>query len=114
MAGRRKGQVHIGTSGWSYEHWLGRFYPEEAKGDSQLKQYARSFRSVEINVDFGVSRKVPGNGPGWPFEKIVPLSRRRSRLRSDPIHLHRNSDRQHALPVCAYSDLLFSLHSSAP
>ena len=52
MAGRRKGQVHIGTSGWSYEHWLGRFYPEEAKGESQLRQYARSFRSVEINATF--------------------------------------------------------------
>lgn len=46
------GQVHIGTSGWTYEHWLGRFYPNAAKGESRLAQYARAFRAVEINATF--------------------------------------------------------------
>ncbi len=46
------GAVHIGTSGWSYEHWLGRFYPEASRRESRLVQYARTFRSVEINASF--------------------------------------------------------------
>jgi uncharacterized protein YecE (DUF72 family) len=50
--GRTQGRVHVGTSGWSYDHWLGRFYPREAKGESRLRQYARTFRSVEINASF--------------------------------------------------------------
>jgi len=49
---RGRGTVHIGTSGWTYDHWLGRFYPAEAKGESRLRQYARTFRSVEINASF--------------------------------------------------------------
>ena len=50
--GPRSGSVRIGTSGWTYDHWLGRFYPEKAKGESRLRQYARTFRSVEINARF--------------------------------------------------------------
>jgi uncharacterized protein YecE (DUF72 family) len=52
------GTAHIGTSGWTYDHWLGRFYPAEAPGhgkgkrESRLRQYARTFRSVEINASF--------------------------------------------------------------
>jgi uncharacterized protein YecE (DUF72 family) len=52
----RIGTAHIGTSGWTYDHWLGRFYPAEAQGkgkrESRLRQYARTFRSVEINATF--------------------------------------------------------------
>ena len=51
MAEGGSGRVHIGTSGWTYEHWLRRFYTG-AKGESRLRQYARSFRSVEINASF--------------------------------------------------------------
>ena len=50
---RRTGAVRIGTSGWSYEHWLGRFYPgKTVAGEGPLKQYARTFRSVELNASF--------------------------------------------------------------
>lgn len=51
-AGRRGGRVHVGTSGWTYEHWLGRFYPEGPARQSRLRQYARVFDSVEINASF--------------------------------------------------------------
>lgn len=49
----RKGQrIHIGTSGWHYEHWKGPFYPEDIRNDSFLKYYADFFNTVEINNSF--------------------------------------------------------------
>lgn len=47
-----KGSVRIGTSGWSYDHWMGRFYPEELKSAALLPWYARQFDTVEINGSF--------------------------------------------------------------
>ena len=43
--------VRIGTSGFIYEHWRGRFYSPSARG-SELEQYARVFDTVELNVTF--------------------------------------------------------------
>jgi uncharacterized protein YecE (DUF72 family) len=46
------GQIHIGTSGWSYDHWKGPFYPGDLPGKRMLEYYAQQFRSVEINSSF--------------------------------------------------------------
>jgi uncharacterized protein YecE (DUF72 family) len=46
------GELHIGTSGWSYKHWVGEFYPETAKGTEQLDFYVNFFDSVELNSSF--------------------------------------------------------------
>lgn len=46
------GSVHIGTSGWNYKHWFGRFYPEHLPQDEMLSFYARHFDTVEINNTF--------------------------------------------------------------
>jgi uncharacterized protein YecE (DUF72 family) len=43
--------VRIGTSGFLYEHWRGRFYPPSARG-SELEYYAEHFDTVELNVTF--------------------------------------------------------------
>lgn len=43
--------IHIGTSGFLYEHWRGRFYPPSARG-SELERYATAFDTVELNVTF--------------------------------------------------------------
>lgn len=44
--------LYIGTSGYSYEDWVGVFYPENtAKGD-MLNLYARQFNTVEINSSY--------------------------------------------------------------
>ncbi len=45
-------QVHIGTSGWSYEHWRGRFYPPEIETSHWLSYYCQFFETVEINNSF--------------------------------------------------------------
>jgi len=44
--------VHIGTSGWHYQHWRGPFYPEDMPTSRFLEFYAERFRSVEINNSF--------------------------------------------------------------
>ncbi len=44
--------IHIGTSGWSYNHWSGKFYPEEMKKDQWLSYYSKEFDTVEINSSF--------------------------------------------------------------
>jgi uncharacterized protein YecE (DUF72 family) len=43
--------VRIGTSGFIYEHWRGRFYPPSARGE-ELEFYAERFDTVELNVTF--------------------------------------------------------------
>lgn len=48
----KKGKIHIGTSGWSYNHWKGPFYPEDIPNAKMLSFYFGSFRSVEINNSF--------------------------------------------------------------
>ena len=44
--------VHVGTSGWHYEHWRGPFYPDDLKAHRFLPYYATHFTTVEINNSF--------------------------------------------------------------
>jgi len=44
--------ILIGTSGWVYPHWEGRFYPPELPARDQLRFYARHFPTVEINRSY--------------------------------------------------------------
>lgn len=46
------GQIFIGTSGWAYPHWRGRFYPEGLGDDALLGYYADRFVTTEINNTF--------------------------------------------------------------
>jgi uncharacterized protein YecE (DUF72 family) len=41
--------IRIGTSGWHYDHWKGRFYPEKLAQTKWLQHYAQHFNTVEIN-----------------------------------------------------------------
>jgi len=42
----------IGTSGWSYEHWAGDFYPPGLAARDRLPYYAKRFPTVEVNATF--------------------------------------------------------------
>lgn len=44
--------IWIGTSGWVYPHWAGRFYPAHLPAREQLSYYAQHFSTVEINRSF--------------------------------------------------------------
>uniref|UniRef100_A0A7C3ZCR4 DUF72 domain-containing protein n=1 Tax=Desulfobacca acetoxidans TaxID=60893 RepID=A0A7C3ZCR4_9BACT len=47
-----KGLIHIGTSGWHYDHWRGPFYPEDLPAAAYLNFYRQKFHTVEINNSF--------------------------------------------------------------
>ena len=44
--------VHIGTSGWSYDHWDGVLYPPGTPARDRLAHYVRRFATVELNASF--------------------------------------------------------------
>ena len=44
--------VHVGTSGWNYADWRGRFYPKGVPPRRWLEHYARTFSTVEVNSTF--------------------------------------------------------------
>ena len=45
-------ELRVGTSGWQYRHWKGRFYPAELPTARWLEHYARYFDTVELNNPF--------------------------------------------------------------
>jgi len=48
----RPGKILIGTSGWSYSHWRGIFYPPDVASANFLAFYTQKFPTVEINSSF--------------------------------------------------------------
>src|SRR5437016_4157490 len=44
--------ITIGTSGWVYPHWKGRFYPKDLPAKAWFAYYAERFPTVEINNSF--------------------------------------------------------------
>ena len=44
--------IRIGTSGWSYPNWQGKFYPPGLKRPEWLAFDAGNFETVELNVSF--------------------------------------------------------------
>jgi uncharacterized protein YecE (DUF72 family) len=44
--------IHVGTSGWSYDHWSGVLYPPGAPPADRLGHYTQRFGTVELNSSF--------------------------------------------------------------
>jgi uncharacterized protein YecE (DUF72 family) len=42
----------IGTSGFSYKHWEGEFYPKDLPGKQRLAYYATKFPTIEVSSTF--------------------------------------------------------------
>jgi uncharacterized protein YecE (DUF72 family) len=49
---QKEKNLFIGTSGWSYDHWIGKFYPEDIEKREWIKYLAEHFNSVELNMSF--------------------------------------------------------------
>ena len=45
-------KIHIGTSGFQYDHWQGVFYPEDIPKKEWFNHYTQYFDTVEINNTF--------------------------------------------------------------
>ncbi|HTE18410.1 MAG TPA: DUF72 domain-containing protein, partial [Armatimonadota bacterium] len=44
--------IHIGTSGWSYNHWEGIVYPRGTPQKQRLDYYLQRFQTVEVNATY--------------------------------------------------------------
>lgn len=44
--------VLVGTSGWQYDDWRGRFYPKDLPKTKWLEYFSRAFPTVEVNNTF--------------------------------------------------------------
>ena len=62
-------RIRVGTSGWSYDHWRGSFYPEDLPDERRLEYYAKHFQSVEINNSF---YHLPDQETLHQWRNIVP------------------------------------------
>jgi uncharacterized protein YecE (DUF72 family) len=45
-------KLYVGTSGFSYKEWRGKFYPQDISPKEMLRYYSRTFNAVEINNTF--------------------------------------------------------------
>lgn len=56
----KKTHFIIGTSGWTYPSWRGKFYPEDLPQKKWFSYYASHFNAIELNATFYrfFSRKV--------------------------------------------------------
>ena len=45
-------RIHIGTSGWHYRHWVGKFYPAGLPASRMFEFYQQHFDTVELNNSF--------------------------------------------------------------
>jgi uncharacterized protein YecE (DUF72 family) len=59
--------IHIGTSGWSYDHWQGVLYPFAAPARARLDHYLQRFQTVEVNSTYY----------RWPGDSAFALWHRR-------------------------------------
>ena len=63
--------IYIGTSGFSYDDWVGPYYPVDLAKKDWLAFYAKEFKALEINFTYyrmpnartlaGMARKVPSD-----------------------------------------------------
>lgn len=76
----RKPTVLLGTSGWSYKHWKGIFYPQDLPQKKWFQYFSGKFDTVEINASFyriPILKTVQGwyeRSPG-DFKFSVKMSR---------------------------------------
>jgi uncharacterized protein YecE (DUF72 family) len=69
-AGRnRKQRIRIGTAGWSYDHWVGPFYPAGLPARARLAYYARHLDSAEVNSAF---YRLPSESTLEAWRETVP------------------------------------------
>ena len=45
-------EIHVGCSGYYYDHWIGSFYPEGTKPGGFFDVYRERFTTVELNTTF--------------------------------------------------------------
>src|SRR5256885_444403 len=97
----------VGTSGFSYSSWRGRFYPRRLKPEAMLDFYAQRLPTVEVNTTFYRTQPeevVAGWGPlggrALPCRALRGESRAAGRLAAG----------EERLPACLEASLIFFLN----
>lgn len=79
MNAERSGKVYLGTQGFSFDDWIGPFYPAGTSKTAYLEQYAERLPAVEIDSTFyGVPRATTvqkwreRTPPGFRFAAKFP------------------------------------------
>lgn len=79
MNAERSGKVYLGTQGFSFDDWVGPFYPAGTSKTAYLEQYAERLPAVEIDSTFyGVPRATTvqkwreRTPPGFRFAAKFP------------------------------------------
>jgi uncharacterized protein YecE (DUF72 family) len=63
MSNERRGEIYLGTQGFSFKDWVGPFYPEGTSSNQYLEAYAQHFPIVEIDSTFyGTPRSATVEG----------------------------------------------------
>jgi uncharacterized protein YecE (DUF72 family) len=52
LEGSKIMKIHVGTSGYAYKEWKGKFYPEKISPKEMLRFYSGRLKAVEINNTF--------------------------------------------------------------
>ncbi len=92
---KHKCEIRIGTSGWHYKHWIGRFYPDHISGSEMLSYYLQHFDTVEVNNSF---YKLPDFSTFLSWQAATPANFRFAVKASRFItHNKKLKDPEHAL-----------------
>ena len=62
-------KYHIGTSGFHYDDWRGRFYPQGLAKSKWLEFYATKFNTLELNITF---YRLPDESSFEHWREAVP------------------------------------------
>jgi len=64
-------KIYVGTSGYSYKEWKGKFYPKGTSSSAMLRHYSERLDTVEINNTF---YRMPTEGVLLSWAEQVPES----------------------------------------
>lgn len=80
-------EIYIGTSGWHYNDWTGKFYPPEITGYRELTFHAQHFNTVENNSSF---YRIASEGTYKTWDRMTPSGYKFSlKLNKFITHTHR-------------------------
>jgi uncharacterized protein YecE (DUF72 family) len=92
--GSKQGKVVVGTSGYSFDDWIGPFYPRGTRKGDMLGHYSREFGCVEVNSTYYriphpvVLRRMEEKTPPG-FEFIIKANQEMTHKRSTDPELYR-------------------------
>lgn len=85
--------IYVGTCGFSYKEWIGRFYPAKIKPAEMLPYYARVFPAVEIDSSYygvpspqAVESMAARTPPAFKFSFKLPQTVTHARDPLVPLH----------------------------